>query len=365
MKKYFFLPLLLICSISFANDGVFYATGNTLVPLKENTVQLKKEILNLTRKAEWMQVDIYFEFFNPGPEKELLVGFVTPPANGDVTDEEARHPFIKDFMVMSGDELLSYKVAKMGETGFRVSSKLAEGYDFVYYFTIKFKKGINVIRHSYQYRGGGSVEASQDFDYRLTTGTTWANHAIDDFELNIDMGENSYFSIPASFGAQPVNWLMTGVGRISAPDFTLPYVNEGKAKLKMVLQRRGRLHMRMNGFKPTTDLSVSFWNLHNEIGLWCAPPVKNDFSNMMEMIWGDAVDSTIRQFSDQQLRLYRNLNYARHGYAFKDETLKKAYSKYIWYIPDPAVKTDNTPDYYVSPELMQLIITEENRRKLK
>jgi len=248
MKQFFFLPFLLISCTCLANDGVFYATGNTLVPLKENTVSLKKEILNLTRKEGWMQVDIYFEFFNPGPEKELLVGFVTPPANGDVTDEEAKHPFIKDFMVMSGDELLPYKVAKMEETGFRVQSKLAEGYDFVYYFTIRFKKGVNVIRHSYQYRGGGSVEASQDFDYRLTTGTTWANHAIDDFELNIDMGESSYFSIPASFGVQPVNWLMTGVGRISGTNFRLPYFAEGKSNLKMVLQRRGRLQMRMTGF---------------------------------------------------------------------------------------------------------------------
>ena len=66
-----------------------------------------------------------------------FAGFVTPPANGDVSDEEARHPFIKDFMVMSGDELLPYKVAKMEETGFRVNSKLAEGYDFVYYLTIR------------------------------------------------------------------------------------------------------------------------------------------------------------------------------------------------------------------------------------
>ena len=158
---------------------------------------------------------------------------------------------------------------------------------------------------------------------------------------------------------------MTGVGRISGTNFRLPYFAEGKSNLKMVLQRRGRLQMRMTGFKPTADLSVSFWNLHNEVNLWCPPAVKNDFSNMMEMIWGDAVDSSIRQLSDQQLRLYRNLNYARHGYAFKDEILKKAFSKYIWYIPDPAVKTDNTPDYYVSRELMQLIIAEENRRKSK
>ena len=54
----------------------------------------------------------------------------------------------------------------MESTGFKVNSKIAEGYDFVYYFTIKFTKGVTVVRHSYLYKGGGSVEAKQDFDYR-------------------------------------------------------------------------------------------------------------------------------------------------------------------------------------------------------
>jgi len=103
MRKFILIPFLLISCTCLANDGVFYATGNTLVPLKENTVSLKKEILNLTRKEDWMQVDIYFEFFNPGPDKELTVGFVTPPAYGDVTDEEAKHPQLKDLIVRAWD----------------------------------------------------------------------------------------------------------------------------------------------------------------------------------------------------------------------------------------------------------------------
>lgn len=365
MKQWLTTCFLLLALVSSANDGVFYARGNTLVPLKENSIRLKKEILNLTRKDEWMQVDIYFEFFNPGSDRELLVGFVTPPADGDVSTEEARHPFIKEFMVMSGEQILPFKIARMEETGFKVSSKLAEGYDFVYYFTVKFKKGLNIIRHSYQYKGGGSVEARKDFDYRLTTGTTWANHAIDDFELNIDMGDHNYFSLPAAFGIQRANWEVVGIGRISQTKFGIPFINEGKPSMKMAYLRKGKLQFRCTAFKPTEDLSITEWQLHNEINLWCEPGVKNDFSELMELFWGDAVDSTLRQMPDARLRLYRNLNYARHGYDFKDETLKKAFMKYIWYLPDPSVKTEAVPDYYVTQEMMQLIITEENRRKAK
>lgn len=360
------LPLLILFFLQAkANDGVFYAMGNTLVPLKETTIRLKKEILNLDRKGDWMQVNIYFEFFNPGAERELTVGFVTPPAFGDVSDEEAKHPFVKDFMVMVGDKLLPYKIAKMEETSFKVSSKVSEGYDFVYHFTVKFTKGITVIRHSYLYKGGGSVEAKQDFDYRLTTGTTWANSAIDDFELNIDMGDDSYFSVPAFFNTAPASWQIAGIGRLSKTNFSLPYMPEDKDRLKMVYLRRGKLQLRATAFRPLQDLNINFWNLHNEISLWCDNKEQNDFKGMMEMIWGDSVEVSVSKLTDIELRLYRNLNYARMGYDFKDDVLKKKFSKYIWYIPDSSLKPDNVPDYYVTKELQQLIIAEEKRRKLK
>lgn len=365
MRRFILIMLVLSLKQVSANDGVFYAMGNTLVPLKETTIRLKKEILNLDRKGDWMQVNIYFEFFNPGNERELTVGFVTPPAVGDVSDEEARHPFIKDFMVMVGDKLLPYKIAKMEETGFKASSKVSEGYDFVYHFTVKFAKGITVIRHSYLYKGGGSVEAKQDFDYRLTTGTTWANSAIEDFELNIDMGDDSYFSVPASFSTALASWQIAGIGKLSKMNFSLPYMAEDKDRLKMVYLRRGKLQLRATAFKPVQDLTINFWNLHNEINLWCDNKEQNDFVGMMDMIWGDSMEASVSRLTDAQLRLYRNLNYARMGYDFKDEGLKKVFSKYNWYIPDPLLKPENVPDYYVTKELQQLIIAEEKRRKIK
>lgn len=365
MRKFILLLLVVAVQQVQANDGVFYATGNTLIPMKETTIKLKKEILNLERKGDWMQVDIYFEFFNPGPEKELTVGFVTPPADGDVSEEEAKHPQVKDFMVMVGDKLLPYKVARMEETGFKVNSKLANGFDFVYHFTIRFANGITIIRHSYLYKGGGSVEAAHDFDYRLTTGTTWANSGIDDFELNINMGDDSYFSVPASFGTAPAPWQVAGIGRITKNIFTVPYMAEDGGKLKMVCLRRGKLQLRVANFKPTEDLSIAFWQLHNEVNMWCDKTVKNEFANMMELVWGDSVEAAVSKLTDTELRLYRNLNYARMGYDFKDEGLKKVFSKFNWYIPDPSLKLENVKDYYITKELMQLITAEEKRRKIK
>lgn len=365
MRKFtvFFILLTLTVS-SFANDGSFYATGNTLIPLKETTIQMKKEILSLERRGDWMQVDIYFEFFNPGAEKELTVGFVTPPAYGDITEAEETHPQIKDFMVMAGNLILPYKVTKMESSGFRVSDKLANGFDFVYYFTIRFAKGITVIRHSYLYRGGASVEASAEFMYRLTTGTTWAGAAIGDFEMNINMGDDSYFAVPDAFTKTPADWTVVGVGRMGGKQVFNPYGDEdGGHNLRMVMLRRGKLQLRARDFKPVKDLSLVVFQMHNEISLWMDPKEKNELAGLHELKWEEQTDSLIRALSDFQLRLYRNLNYARAGYAFKDEALTKAFAKYNWYIPDPSIKPEQAADYYINKELMQKLIEEEKRRQ--
>ena len=361
--RLFFIFFLIACfSAARANDGSFYATGNTLIPLKETTIQLKKEILSLERRGDWMQVDIYFEFFNPGPEKELTVGFVTPPASGDVTDEEAGHPQVKDFMVMTGDRILPFKIAKMSESGFKVSDKLAVGWDFVYYFAVRFGKGITVVRHSYLYRGGSSVEAAAEFYYRLTTGTSWAGGVIGDFELNINMGDDSFFAIPASFNNTDVQWTMVGAGRIGQVMNFYPY-EHNEHKLRMAYIRRGRIQFRQTNFKPARDLTLFFLQLNNEINLWVAKKEKNDFLDLHTLLFEEHSDSVIRSLSDFQLRLYRNLNYARAGYAFKDDSLTKAFLKYNWYIPDPAIKPEQAPDIYIPKEIMRKIVEEEGRRK--
>ena len=365
MRKFTLLCLVLAtCCFCNANDGSFYASGNTLIPLKETTIQMKKEILSLERKGNWMQVDIYFEFFNPGPEKELTVGFVTPPAEGDVTDEEAGHPQIKDFMVMAGDRLLPYKIAKMEESGFKVTEKIANGFDFVYYFTVRFAKGITVIRHSYLYRGGTSVETNADFFYRLTTGTTWAGGAIGDFELNINMGDNSFFSIPPGFSNSPAVWTTVGIGRIGSIINYNPFEEEGGGtKLRMVCIRKGKLQLRQTNFKPVSDLSLVVYRQHNDINFWVDGKEKNDFLDINSLLWKEYTDSVIRLLTDQQLRMYRNLNYARAGYAFKDDSLTKAFLKYNWYIPDPAIKPEQAPDIYIPKEIMKKIVEEEGRRR--
>lgn len=365
MKYSIILFLLLVTCAGYGNDGSFYASGNTLIPLKENVVQLKKEVLNLTRRGNDMQVDIYFEFFNPGEEKELLVGFVTPPASGDIPEGVAdAHPQISGFAVMVNNNLLAYKITRLEKSGFKLGQDIATGDDFVYHFTMKFKKGITVVRHSYQYRGGASVEAHHEFFYRLTTGTTWANKEIEDFEMNINMGEDVVFMAPYSFNKKKADWNIVGIGKVNTAD-KVTFRFGGEAHESVVYIRNGTLQLKEKHFAPTSDLSLIMPMLYIEYLIWCPASEKNDFDALKEFFDKDTAQARIRNFSDAQIRLYRNLHYARKGYDFKDPVLKQTFSKYVWYIPDPNLKLEGFPEYYFNKEVQQLLEEEVRKRNAK
>jgi hypothetical protein len=348
----------------FADDGVFYANGSTLLPLKETSIRMKKEILNLTRSSNLMQVDIYFEFFNPGALKELTVGFVTPPADADLDEKEASHPHIYDFMVMVNDSLLPFKIIRMEKSGFKLNDSIASGNDFVYYFKVVFKPGLTVIRHSYNYDGGGSVETMHDYFYRLTTGTGWAGGMIEDFELNINMGNDCCFSVPVTFNDKSTPWLITGIGRLGNSLAASNVLNYGEGGIQMVYIKQGYLQARIKNFKPKTDLSITQYLPWIETRYWTSKTSDNDFIGLNEIFYDrDSTAGMIGRLSDAQLRLYKNLNYARCGYVFKDTWLKQQFSKYFWYIPDPAFKPENIVDRFFGQEFLQLLSDEENKRK--
>ncbi len=69
--------VILILSISVsANDGSYYVSGNQLIPIIETDISVRKEILKITRKTKrQVEVSVYYEFFNPGNPKSVIVGF--------------------------------------------------------------------------------------------------------------------------------------------------------------------------------------------------------------------------------------------------------------------------------------------------
>lgn len=359
------LSIFLISSLVsplLANDGVFYAQGNHLIPVQETVVQLQKEVLKLKRDGEWMQVDVHFEFFNPGPAKSVIVGFVTPPAMGDVTEEVAAHPQIREFSAVVNGRDLPFKVAVMEDTGFKFDSDSeVAGQDFVYYFDVEFKAGLNQIDHRYHFRGGSSVEMYYDFPYRLTTGNMWANEEIGDFTLEIDMGDRELFSVPWSFTYPdaPAEWTFMGSGKMGKKDDILM-----ESYYRSVYVHDGGIQLKVKHFHPDHDLIVASFVLYNQAYAWGRPDLSEEVNEWLPCGLFAANDSScLLELSDKQLRILRNFFYARKGLEFQSSDLRKYFGQFIWYDPVPGLKAEGIKLEEWEHETIRAIMKEEERRR--
>jgi hypothetical protein len=370
--------LLLGCELSYSNDSVFYSEGGTLMPLLETTISLKKEILNLTRyQGNMMKVEVYFEFHNPAGIKEEIVGFVAPPPfYGDSETKEReylekaeQHPEITDFNVTVNGESLSYQVQRsLGKTDFKMIDRKFPLNEFVYYFKVKFEKGINIITHSYSYRGGIENATDQVYRYTLTSGKRWANSEISRFEMNINIGEKVYFFVPHSFwkNNQPITWEVIGSGIVEARPYLADeyYVNVEGA-FRMVTINKGILRFQTERFKPDYDLAFGFLYFppsykHGTPDKWCDKC--EEYEEFMDFrLCENGCDLT--GLSNRQLWLYRNYLFALHGYLFKNPELRAIFTKFYWYQADKSVKNDVGILTEAEIKTLNAIIKEEMKRK--
>lgn len=342
--KTFLLSLLFVsfaAVVAVANDGVFYASGGTLVPLQETQVELRRELLKFyVVDHHFARVEIDFEFFNPGKAKTVTVGFVTPPADGDVDEEQAKHPFITNFTVVVNGRSIPFKVKKMADTSFRMGDAEVEGRDFVYYFPVTFKTGINRIRHTYQYRGGASVELDRIFDYQITTGKRWANRRIDDFELQIHP-DNGIFAIVASFekGVQMADWKIVGDGVFE--DRTREWFGSETTRVRLFHLNSGYISFSAKNFKPANDL---FFGEFNWAAGWtkalCDPSggcyeedALEKASRYFSLGPNDYDETALNELTDEEIRYVRNYFYAVRGLPFRSLEMRRFFGQFFWYRP--------------------------------
>ena len=322
--------LALILSLHLhSNDGAFFISGNHLIPTTETEIEVKKEILTLKKiQHQYIEVTVYYEFFNPNEAKETIVGFEAFQPSGDVsfTPKNGGHPYMRDFTVDLNDKILPHQVALVGDSLYTNVDlgKTKEYKDFesfhdffyVYYFSASFKQGTNVIKHTYNFDLSGGVELNYDFKYILTAANRWANKQIDDFTLIIDNGAFERFDIHKSFFDAKADWLINGLGKSEESRlFDLETVRFYMQKGNLIFQKKnfspkGELYIlsqRFNPYAKPNYLPFSYYQLDN------IPEPKNDYEK----------------------KVYRNLPFARRGYVFKNPELKRFYERLDWYIPNP------------------------------
>lgn len=116
MKHFNHSVLLTLLSMNslFANDGVYFTSGNFLQPIKETDISVAKEILTISiDKDSFATVDVYYEFMNNGKAKNITMAFeATAPYNDySPLSHKGIHPHIKDFTVTMNGKQLNYRNA--------------------------------------------------------------------------------------------------------------------------------------------------------------------------------------------------------------------------------------------------------------
>jgi hypothetical protein len=354
----FYLPFL-----SRANDGAFRASGNQLIPMYETDISVKKEILTIHRiNAEQARIEVYYEFYNPKEPKALEVGFEAYSPSGDATktpDDNGEHPYISKFTVTLNDVAVPFKVAIVHDSLYYRNGqykamplakaiKESKGEDYVdffyvYHFRAMFKQGLNTIRHTYIVDLSSSVEQTYSLRYVLTAAKRWANGQIDDFTLQIDMGELQDICIPSTFFKNCSEWKSDSATK--SLQIKVKGWEDEKIDMSEFFIRKGMLVFTKKDFKPRGELEIqsfkpSFYRRQEP----------QDTNSTGEIIYPKKFDSKkqglpfsielqegiLPPADDLSRKILHNLPFARRGYVFKSPELASYFEKQKWYMPDPA-----------------------------
>jgi len=352
------LLFFIFCFSLSANDGAYYVSGNQLIPIVETDISVKKEILKIIRKNnKQVEVSVYYEFYNPGAAKSVVIGFEAFSPGGDVNPrpKNGQHPNIYGFTVKMNETSLPHKVAIVKDSTYFVNGKFkilnrtqmeesmadygGQGADFfyVYHFNADFKKGLNVIEHTYTCDLSTSVTFLYSFDYVLTTATRWANKQIDDFTLIVDMGEFQDFHIDdPAFGGIP-EWEIKGDGAKRNEKFHIDFSSFSERELTNTrfAMRKGQVEYKAKNFRPQEELHIRSFQPYTTL------PASFDSEEPTQLAYHltDIGDYTIPTGADDlSNKILRNYPFARRGYIFSSPELKEYFSNQYWYKPDPAYK---------------------------
>ena len=371
MKRFFaFFSLLLVSFLGArANDGVFYASGNQLIPITETEITVQKEILTINRleKTDMVEITVYYEFFNPTfKTKTLLVGFeAAAPYPYEGLGHFPEQPNIHDFKVIMNGQSLPFQVAPVesekfyyeasetpvppyyvngrvqGWTKQQCEDAIKEAdefyfpFEYVYYFNASFKPGLNTIKHTYRFLMSSSVDMNYSLPYVLTAACRWGNHQIDDFTLNINMGDRESFAISPNFFEIEKDWKLTGVG-------TTDITAYGGEPAPIFHIREGGITFHKKNFRPEGELFLfqpnASWSLYSY-----DEPVQSE--NIISAIqdlyynWSFLLGENI-EATPKDARILKNLPFAYRGYVFKAKDLQQFYESTVWYVPDPNYVAD-------------------------
>jgi len=190
---------------------------------------------------------------------------------------------------------------------------------YVYHFNAVFKPGLNSIVHTYRFNMSGGISENYSFDYILTAANRWANKQIDDFTLNIHMGEKQGFEVSNSFFKDKSEWIIENGRSINKENQSVRFIiHDGKISFKQKdFHPKGELFVKsIHG--PIRDSYLSF---------------DSSFHNLPNKI--DLKNTSPHSTNEISFKILRNLPYAIRGYVFNNSSIQNYYLSQYWYKPNP------------------------------
>ncbi|NML21977.1 YARHG domain-containing protein [Pseudoflavitalea sp. G-6-1-2] len=348
MKSLIVFLFLLASLPCFSNDGAYRVNGNQLIPVYETDISVKKEILTIKRINErFATITVNYEFFNPGKGKELIVGFeaYTPSGDVDPSPVNGHHPYISKFTVnLNGLEIpyklayvkdsLYYKNGKFKSLTLAQAQAMAEETDYpeffyVYHFKAAFKEGLNTLVHTYIVELSSSITDNYYLNYILSAAGRWANRQIDDFTLNIDMGDFQDLNISNSFFRRYNEWELKGNVKAIQERVESEGENRKYYSVSRFFIEKGSISFSKKNFKPTGELLLVehngyYYRWNNGDDLFDSK--RDGLPYPIE-----SQDAVKRPADELSRRILKNLPFARRGYIFKAPELQSYFEKQPWY----------------------------------
>ena len=379
------LLFVMSCATVKANDGVYYVSGNHLVPMQETDISVRKEVLTIYLQNDgFAYVDVSYEFWNPGnTTKKILMGFEAdhPSDNTVVFEPESPiwhsfigHPFIYNFTVEMNSRQLDFQTARCLSNNFNMDSLISQdslskkvqylfdpnnedyidttGMDdidysdiynrylycynnYVYYFEAEFKPGLNKVHHTYRYKMGSSTENPWNLHYSLTPAARWAGGKIDDFTLIVHSDKMpSHFFMPLSINPEAEFEVVEGIGKMRRTAHRMYGFYEDTTDYDRgtdcyeVYIRNGAVSWHKKDFRPMSEMVIE---------------CPTSYSEIRDFYAKEGLSDPISDYEFEN-RVVRNLPYAKRGRVFKDKKLKDFFERLWWYMPDPEYK-DSTDDF--------------------
>lgn len=320
-----------LCTIAVANDAEYSGYAGTPAPIENDSVRMKSEDIEfIEKKGEW-RVEAVYVFENMSDEEvELVMGY--PEIAGDSPGGFRRlKTYVRDKPIKTRKRKSGPMTKTFRSKGYRLGR--------VHLFDVTFAPGESVeVRHEFRMDGGGSVALAceKEISYITRTGKLWRG---------------------------PIGRAQFTISMARVPDIvTIPKGYKIKSYGRR-LERKGA------GTRTTLVLENEDWTPEEDLTVVMASSCGG--SSEMAVLYTGAecpgawdleeergkkldVPKALEKYSSDQLRLCRNMVYARYGYTFKDKSLNALFYKHkpgdvVTYPPHYCSNPDE-PQEYCRPE---------------